>query len=741
MPSAIPLHPAERSVADAPVAADTLLPQWGLTKRSIHRLCRRSRMMNTIVAAMEMRLGREEVLSLPQYMALCPTGQCNALCEFCSVTRNRTGIIKKQLPLDAILRFTGPVARVIRMYGLEGNGEPTLYDRFDDLAAALLRNGSTAYLITNGDRLTAASIDALIAGGLDAVNFSLNAATAANHRRIMKLKDFDRVLGNIRHFLRARGTSKRPFVSISMVVTHENVHEVVDFIQLGERELGVDRILVRPLSEIATELGAVEDTRQLVPFENEIVDMLEGVQDYLRFNPRRAEIEINPANFKAVRPDLPGVLGAPPGFEDRLLPPRPASWYPAAADVSVDWSWNAVRIARTSVTPSRVLETAPIPVPPSVNLRFECEVTALTGALTVSIGPPGGAPLASASARAGDPLSLVVATGDRPALSIWLTTDGRVDARLQFDRMRTPAPVRSNEFVLPHAGRWEIASPDVDVQWSDSRVQLTGRVVAGPYLLKSYSAACTPRTRISLTPDIAVSRGTVGIGVLSANQQEWLVTRTVPAQASAGVPVTFDSGENDRVHIVVYGAASGNLDALIDWGPMLERLPDRRVQPQSAHAVTPSGGASVEPSAIGNRLKRLVTGDVRYYCQKPWTDLHNFTVDGRMDVCCIATGESQARYGLGNLTTQSFQEVWNGARAREFRRTVNSGTPLPPCQRCPMLFAYQGPLFNPAGAERRVRRALEAICGFLPFGSRVYRISDRVFPPLVSHVFFRGFKR
>lgn len=66
-----------------------------------------------------------------------------------------------------------------------------------------------------------------------------------------------------------------------------------------------------------------------------------------------------------------------------------------------------------------------------------------------------------------------------------------------------------------------------------------------------------------------------------------------------------------------------------------------------------------------------------------------------MDVCCIATGPSQERYALGNIHDQSFQEVWNGERMREFRRTVNSPDKLPPCQRCPMAYAYQGPFFDP----------------------------------------------
>lgn len=79
------------------------------------------------------------------------------------------------------------------------------------------------------------------------------------------------------------------------------------------------------------------------------------------------------------------------------------------------------------------------------------------------------------------------------------------------------------------------------------------------------------------------------------------------------------------------------------------------------------------------------------YCQKPWTDLNNFSVDGRMDVCCITTGPSQERYALGNIFEQDFQEVWNGERMKEFRRTVNTPQKLPPCARCPMANNYSPP--------------------------------------------------
>src|SRR5262249_5440335 len=128
---------------------ETALPHWNRWQLAIHRRCKTSRSFNSFVSAVELRLGRTELLSLPQYMAICPTGQCNALCAFCSVTMNRTGIIKRQLPHDVLSRFVAPVRKSVRVFGLEGNGEPTLYREFLPLVGEVTSGGTDAYLITN----------------------------------------------------------------------------------------------------------------------------------------------------------------------------------------------------------------------------------------------------------------------------------------------------------------------------------------------------------------------------------------------------------------------------------------------------------------------------------------------------------------------------------------------------------------------------------------------------------------
>jgi radical SAM protein with 4Fe4S-binding SPASM domain len=232
------------------------------------------------------------------------------------------------------------------------------------------------------------------------------------------------------------------------------------------------------------------------------------------------------------------------------------------------------------------------------------------------------------------------------------------------------------------------------------------------------------------------------------------------------------TGPNRRLQVVIFSLTDGPFDVDINWLDSIRAAPAKApvadspavtepLSPAAASAAPPPLPAAAAPGGkeelrrrlgIGGRvasfraairgaverwLARRFPPGVRYHCQKPWTDLHNFTVDGRMDVCCIATGSSQERYALGNLVEQSFQEVWNGERMREFRRTVNSDQPLPPCRRCPMLYAYQGPLFCPRHTISTFRAFLEMRLRWLPGVGWLSRCGVW----LLREVVFRGFRQ
>jgi radical SAM protein with 4Fe4S-binding SPASM domain len=188
--------------------------------------------------------------------------------------------------------------------------------------------------------------------------------------------------------------------------------------------------------------------------------------------------------------------------------------------------------------------------------------------------------------------------------------------------------------------------------------------------------------------------------------------------------------------IVVNSPLAGVMaQEISDGAPFLSHVREHAPVDDAAQQSGPEATASAHQA-----MPKYDRGRVRYYCQKPWTDLHNFTVDGRMDVCCIATGASQERYQLGNLTKHTFQEIWNGPVMREFRRTVNGPNKLPPCARCPMSYAYQGLWFDPQHTRKAINRRIVLVLKKMKL-SWLVGITESVSGFIIERTLFRGFNR
>lgn len=886
--------------------SNTNLPHWSYWQRTIHRLCQESRWFNAAIAALEMHLDREEVLSLPQYVAICPTGQCNASCGFCSVTTNRTGVIKKQLPFEALDRFLSPVFGSLRLFGLEGNGEPTLYDRFDELLFRVTSRGAAVYLISNGERLSADQIALLLASPTDAINFSLNAATAETHRRVMKLKGWDNVIRNISRFVRWRGGATAPLLSVSMVVTRDNAHEVQQFLHFAEWQLKVDRILIRPLSEIANDSGVIEDLRELVPYESQINDLLDAVAEYLEYVPRRAEIVIDPSAFNAFRLEPRGVIISPPGFEDQLLAPRKTNWLVESDQVKTQWHLNRLEISAEA--PGILARSRVIPVVTGQKMTFRCRAQCRKGTLKIVISDESAIELGASSTTASDtPDLLTIEFGTPPHGGVMIelhACDQSAQVQIDFGHLYSWPVIESGNLKLPHSSRWQMDMPGTSVRWEGNELSLEAQAQPGLYLYRSYKVPTLPQKSVDLSVEVHLEFGALGIGILSDDGNEWLTSARFesesfsteigfntgryrgfqvvlyaltaaplrarinwgnnlgaapehknrliePGQLLLPIPslwtvntkdanvrwsdntvqiawngaksiyllqsspfpcpplrrpmakvsllarvskgqlgigflgghsnqfasissfavgehnatIEIDSYGQDNLTVVLFSDSSEPLEATVDWGKSLQLelneaqndwrgglFDPREIAPRSHEGQSPKFDGGVDPEANKSNLSKLVkapgfprrianiylraglSGLVRktigflarratppslfcifglsfsrlsgkafnsllnrrfpkasIYCQKPWTDLNNFTVDGRMDVCCITTGPSQERYALGNIFERDFQQIWNGEQMKEFRRTVNVKEKLPPCARCPMANNYTPP--------------------------------------------------
>ena len=437
----------------------------------------------------------------------------------------------------------------------------------------------TFYLITNGERLKPEQVDRMRARGACGVNFSLNAATPETHRKVMKLKHFDTVVANIRHFTQQR-TGAWPEVSVSFVVTRDNVHEAQDFLRFAEYHLEVDRILVRPLSELGGDAGVVEDLRSLVPHESEIKDMLESVREYVSDVPRRADIIIDPANFRSFRADPPEQVLRPTGYENELLPPRRDGWTAQGADVFVYWLLNRLTVQRAAFGGAgELLTSRAVPVEPGRALTFRCLAHVAAGRLSVAIEDMAGHTLAEHTAEAGSqpqPIALAFNPGSNQAVHVVLSSPDRgIDAIVDFPRLWTATASANRPFKLPHPRRWEVESPGVTVAWHGSRVDVAWQGAPYLYLLKSFTIPCVPGRSYALPIQVRVTRGTLAIGLLGGGGQTW--AKVVPfAPGVHDTELTIETGDDRELQVVLFSNSARPLEASVDWRDHLDELPSHQ---------------------------------------------------------------------------------------------------------------------------------------------------------------------
>jgi MoaA/NifB/PqqE/SkfB family radical SAM enzyme len=98
-----------------------------------------------------------------------------------------------------------------------------------------------------------------------------------------------------------------------------------------------------------------------------------------------------------------------------------------------------------------------------------------------------------------------------------------------------------------------------------------------------------------------------------------------------------------------------------------------------------ASGAASEP---GMSLKRGEGGSPWSLCRRPWSLMY-FTANGRALPCCIAPFSQRGyeNYTLGDASTQSLAEIWNGPAYQDFREALLSDCPPNACKNCGMRWS------------------------------------------------------
>ena len=178
-----------------------------------------------------------------------PYAACNLNCYFCITQRylqTHPGEVgsMRVLPADYMYRLVDFLADWgVRGLCISGGGEPTLHKDVPGILWSARGRGLKTALFTNGTRMTADLVQALLT--CQFVTWSINAADAETFLIIEGADLFDSSVANMKRLVSHKGTSKT-FVCARMLILPENYKQIYRICKLT-KELGLGGFSVRPV--------------------------------------------------------------------------------------------------------------------------------------------------------------------------------------------------------------------------------------------------------------------------------------------------------------------------------------------------------------------------------------------------------------------------------------------------------------------------------------------------------------
>lgn len=180
------------------------------------------------------RLIQTGAVSLPRYLDVELTNNCNFRCRFCPTgtkSLNRMRGFMSDAVADALAenvhRYKIPGVRFIRW------GEPTLHPRYIEIMRLIKNAGAKIHVNTNGSLLDEAHIYQLLDIPLDSIKFSFQGADKGTYSEMREGGDYQRLLSTIR-LMRHAGEKKRtapPYIQITTTLTIETAEQIEHFKQ------------------------------------------------------------------------------------------------------------------------------------------------------------------------------------------------------------------------------------------------------------------------------------------------------------------------------------------------------------------------------------------------------------------------------------------------------------------------------------------------------------------------------
>lgn len=191
--------------------------------------------------------GIERLETFPKFVQIETVSGCNARCRMCSVNDwARSKSVMSEALFAKLLVELAARRDWVEQVTLQLGGEPLLDRRLEDRVAALKQAGirSVAFT-TNASLLDEARSRRLLEVGVDAIDFSIDGASAETFEAIRANLSYAEVRDNVLRFVALRDAAGRAVqVRVRMVIQQDNAHELDDFVSYWRSQLGSDDYVI-----------------------------------------------------------------------------------------------------------------------------------------------------------------------------------------------------------------------------------------------------------------------------------------------------------------------------------------------------------------------------------------------------------------------------------------------------------------------------------------------------------------
>ncbi len=191
------------------------------------------------------QLERDEVAAqLPSELQVEVTSRCNLRCSACLISYQDLDEAA-DLSLDQWQRIVSDLPRLQRV-AFQLNGEPLVNPHVFGMIADARRRGAHTVMNSNGTLLDRQRSEQVVASGLHELRISLDGARAETVAKMACADILAKVERGVAEAVRARGSGPGPRLSLWMVATRLNIHELPQLVQLAA-DWGIDEVYAQRL--------------------------------------------------------------------------------------------------------------------------------------------------------------------------------------------------------------------------------------------------------------------------------------------------------------------------------------------------------------------------------------------------------------------------------------------------------------------------------------------------------------